>query len=548
MLIQIKCQNCGSNINVDNNNHKYVCEHCGAEFILEETVNNFQTVNQYHTTQNIVKHVYGKDVMDATDFIQNADVFVSLGEFGKAEDLYNKAININPADWRGWFGIVKVKTLNFSKIEDKSHLEFLSKAKKVATKEQQLEIEGLYREFSLKVEKERRRKEELQREEYLRRQELLKQQKLVEERQKKKKKISIISIIIVLAVAIAVLIPIISHISEADLQARNGLKLEEKEDYYIVTGIERFNENIVIPSQYKGKDVKEFEEDAFSGNDNIKSITIPDSIIRIADGAFANCDNLTSVNIGNGVTRIENAAFNSCPSLTNVSIGNGLTYIGSAVFVGCESLKYNEYENFYYLGNNDNPYMCLMKAKDVNIANCIVNEKTKFICEGAFSSCVFLESITFGKSIATIDLNLGYMGDIKNIYFLGELADWLSIDGLSGIMEDSSSKNLYINGQILTDVVISDTITSIPSHAFYGTTIKNLTIGDSVTRISQYAFHNCNSLEHITFNSLGEWVVSSVYANGATIISSYILEDLDTIKYFLTSKYSSYSWTRRLDT
>ena len=213
MLIQIKCQNCGSNIKVDNNNNKYVCEHCGAEFIIEETVNNFQTVNQYHTTQNIVKHVYGKDIMDAADFIQNADVFVSLGEFGKAEDLYNKAINTNPADWRGWFGIVKVRTLNFSKIEDKTHLEFLLKAKKVATKEQLLEIEEQYREFWLKVEKERQRKEELQHEEYLRRQELLKQQKIEEERQKKKKKTITVSFIIVLVVALAIFIPIITHIA-----------------------------------------------------------------------------------------------------------------------------------------------------------------------------------------------------------------------------------------------------------------------------------------------------------------------------------------------
>ena len=85
MLIQVKCQNCGSNIKVDNNNKKYVCEYCGSEFILEETINNFHTVNQYHTTQNIVKHIYGTDTMDATDFILNADVFVSLGEFSKAD-------------------------------------------------------------------------------------------------------------------------------------------------------------------------------------------------------------------------------------------------------------------------------------------------------------------------------------------------------------------------------------------------------------------------------------------------------------------------------
>ena len=205
MLIQIKCKNCGANIKVDNNNQKYVCEHCGAEFILEETINNFETVNNYNTTQNIVKYIYGKESMDVADIVRNGDVFLSLGEIDKAEKLYNKAINTNPADWRGWFGMVRIKTNNFSNLDDVTHKDYLTKAKKVANEEQQIEIGKLYSEYTLKIEQRRLRIEKQREEERLKqllkqrqaeelaKQKRLEQLKIEKEKQelKKKKTISV---------------------------------------------------------------------------------------------------------------------------------------------------------------------------------------------------------------------------------------------------------------------------------------------------------------------------------------------------------------------
>ena len=57
---------------------------------------------------------------------------------------------------------------------------------------------------------------------------------------------------------------------------------------------------------------------AFADCNNIKKITIPNSINSIKTSAFYSCSNLESVEIGNGITSIEMTAFDWCVKLAEV--------------------------------------------------------------------------------------------------------------------------------------------------------------------------------------------------------------------------------------
>ncbi len=84
---------------------------------------------------------------------------------------------------------------------------------------------------------------------------------------------------------------------------------------------------------------------AFSSCDSLTSIKIPIGVTCIGDSAFENCDSLNSVTIGAGVTCIGERAFNDCSGLTSIQIPIGVTTIGASVFEGCSSLTSVEIPN-----------------------------------------------------------------------------------------------------------------------------------------------------------------------------------------------------------
>lgn len=152
-FVKGKCTNCGSNIKIKKDRKNGFCEYCGAEYIAEDIIQNYNITNNYNTTQNIIKNIYANEALDVDGLIHKGDVFYSLEVFSQAEKAYMKAIDTDPADYRGWLGMVKIKTNNFTKWKDKTYLEYLEKAKKVANKEQLQEIENKCKKLDSKYKK-----------------------------------------------------------------------------------------------------------------------------------------------------------------------------------------------------------------------------------------------------------------------------------------------------------------------------------------------------------------------------------------------------------
>ena len=167
---------------------------------------------------------------------------------------------------------------------------------------------------------------------------------------------------------------------------------------------------------------------AFSGCSSLTSVTIGNSVTSIGSSAFSGCSSLTSITIENGVTSIGNWAFSDCSSLTSVTIGNSVTSIGDYAFSGCSSLVYNEYDNGLYLGNEQNKYLLLIKAKSTDITSCTINENCKFIYPHAFYGCSSLTIIIIPDSVTSIGYGAFFgCSSLTTVYYKGTQAEWKKI-------------------------------------------------------------------------------------------------------------------------
>ena len=206
-------------------------------------------------------------------------------------------------------------------------------------------------------------------------------------------------------------------------------------------------------------------------------------LTSIGSNAFSFCTNLTSIEIPNGVTYIDSDAFSYCSGLTSITIPNSVTSIGS----------------------------------------------------GAFSGCSGLTSITIPNSVTSIGSDAFYgCSGLTSVYYTGDIAQWC---GISFVYESSNplycGHNLYINNELVTNLIIPNSVTSIGRYVFSGCSgLTSVEIPNSVTSIGDGAFYKCSGLTSITIpnsvTSIGSYafygcsgLTSITISNGVTIIYEY---------------------------
>ena len=101
--------------------------------------------------------------------------------------------------------------------------------------------------------------------------------------------------------------------------------------------------------------------------------------------------------------------------------------------------------------------------------------------------------------------------------------------------------NLYIDNELITELVIPDNVTEIKPYVFHGcTSITSVIIPDSVTTIGSFAFLNCSSLiniaipESVTTMDYGVFsrcssLTSVIIGNSVISIDSYVFNNCDSL-------------------
>ncbi len=209
-----------------------------------------------------------------------------------------------------------------------------------------------------------------------------------------------------------------------------------------------------------------------------------DRVIGIAPLAFRQSNTLIEIEIPEGVVNISDAAFENCPLLQTVILPQSIQTIGDA-FNECPSLAFNRYDNAEYLGNEQNPYLLLVKAKDQTIDTCTVHPNVKLIHHRAFEFCMSLSEIDLPDSILSIG-DFAFQGckSLPTIILpkgLRALGDYVFSDCYS-----------------LTDIEIPIGVSRIGHSAFSDCmALQKITLPQKVERIGMLAFFRCTSLSEI---------------------------------------------------
>lgn len=328
---------------------------------------------------------------------------------------------------------------------------------------------------------------------------------------------------------------------------------------------------------------------AFAGCSNLEKIDIPDSVTQIGEWAFVDCVALEEIDLSDELTTISEGLFRNCSNLKELEIAGKVTEIKGGAFEGCTNLKEivitadvtNIKEDDIFKGCDNLTKMTVPFAGKIDAENKVwlpytlevvnvtkyVGEKALFcnskltevvIGEGVtslgdsafkgckslteivipddvtsiggycFSDCKGLTSVTLGKGVTNIKADAFYgCENLMDVYYTGDVDSWCGIvfeNVRSNPIKHNNGK-LYINEQLVSDIVISNKVNNIGAYAFfrYGYLESVVIEGNGDTAIGKYAFYGCQNLTNFEMTGVSE--VGTDYLNWCENLTNLTLGD-----------------------
>ena len=320
---------------------------------------------------------------------------------------------------------------------------------------------------------------------------------------------------------------------------------------------------VVIPSKLDGYTVVAIGNKAFRSNNNLRAVTIPDTITSIGDWSFSECKKLSDVTLSANLISLGDRAFgdctsltsitipktlktayafgpfNGCSALTNVTLEQGMTVVAPNLFYNCSglvsikipdtvtSIGNSSFRNCESLKNVEIPDS-VTEIKDsafrysANLEKIVIPDTVTVIGAWSFSECKKLSDVTLSANLVSLgDRAFGDCTSLTSITIPKTLKTAYAFGPFNGCSALTNvtleqgmtvvAPNLFYNCSGLVSIKIPDTVTSIGNSSFRNCeSLKNVEIPDSVTEIKDSAFRYSANLEKIvipdTVTSMGDYV------------------------------------------
>ena len=169
---------------------------------------------------------------------------------------------------------------------------------------------------------------------------------------------------------------------------------------------------------------------AFMDCFNLESVTLSDGITSIGSYAFSSCRNLTSINLPDGITSIGDSAFRDCASLTEITIPDSVTQLGDFAFDGCADLT------SVVVPSSIGTVSRYAFAFCSSLEKVTIDDGITCIDEFAFYDCPSLKEITIPDSVGSIGIHAFNGSDkLATVVYRGTQEQWEQIE-IDGYNED----------------------------------------------------------------------------------------------------------------
>lgn len=256
---------------------------------------------------------------------------------------------------------------------------------------------------------------------------------------------------------------------------------------------------ISVPEYIEGKLVTSIGDYAFSGEHNLREVSLPDGINNIGAGAFYNCSNLVKIEIPKAVTKIGNEAFYNNVRLSEIGFAadSSLKVIGEFAFAYCSSLTRFE-----------------------------LPASVESVFGSSFAGTVSLGSV----SVAVGNKNYRSEGGVLYNNTLSTLVVYPA--GLSGdftIPESVLSINSYAFAFTRADKIELSNVRSIGGCAFVSASLSSVTIPDSVHTLGEGAFMHASRLSAVTLGSGISEISGNAFYGAVSLKEIFIPENIKFI-------------------
>ena len=352
---------------------------------------------------------------------------------------------------------------------------------------------------------------------------------------------------------------------------------------YVIKGLKKDVEELVIPESINGIDISEIKKQAFQYNTTLKKVTLPDTVryihafafdccynleeinmpsalleigesgfrqtnlkeVKFNSGpslkarAFQNCQNLRIVDAGKDTTSLSDEVFKDCRNLWSIKLSSRTTYNnvrGYNIFQGCTRLieiirPDGEYGsafpyNVKYVRNNE----------DVNWNSFIKYEEgLGYVLNDEEGTVKLLLCEIYDDNLVLPELTKdGYKYELEAGCFYNITAKKIT---MRSVDPDGSFLGLYDNVACQVEEIVMDTDDYIPTNYFNGWTssgldnLKKITFTEKTNNFPQSGcLYYIDSLEEVVISSNGDFVFENVcYPKNSSTLKKVTITDGEKI-------------------